>query len=195
MNIQELLNGPLGQQMVGGVSGQLGIEESKAKTAVSTAVPLLLTALNKNAERGDSNNIFNALSKHDGTILDNISGFLKEGDFSEGNSILGHVLGNKQNEISTAVSKSSGLSSGQISQVLTMIAPIVMGYLGKQKKESKMNSGDLTSVLGSLIGSGEKSNPMGDLLDTFLGGSSSKSSGGLSGLSGKILGGLFGAKK
>lgn len=193
MNVQELLNGSLGQQMVDGVSSQLGIGEGQAKTAVSMAVPLLLTALNKNAEKGDANNIINALSKHDGSILDNISGFLNEGNFSDGNSILGHVLGNKQNDVSNAVAKSSGLSAGQISQVLAMIAPIVMGYLGKEKKQGKLDGGDLTSVLGSLLGDGQSSQ-MGGLLDSLLGGSSKKG-GGLSDLGGKILGGLFGGKK
>lgn len=194
MNVQELLNGPLGQQMVDGVSSQLGIGEGQAKTAVSTAVPLLLTALNKNAENGDANNIINALSKHDGSILDNISGFLNEGNFSDGNSILGHVLGNKQNDVSNAVAKSSGLSAGQISQVLAMIAPIVMGYLGKEKNQGKLDGGDLTSVLGSLLGGDGQSSQMGGLLDSLLG-ESSKKGGGLSDLGGKILGGLFGGKK
>lgn len=195
MNIQELLSGTMGQQMVDGVSSQLGIEKGQAKTAVSTAVPLLLTALNKNAEKGDSNNIINALSKHDGSILDNISGFLNEGNFADGNGILGHVLGSKQNEVSGAVAKSSGLSAGQISQVMAMIAPIVMGYLGKEKKQGKLDSGDLTSVLGGLLGGDSQSSQMGGLLDSLLGGSSSKKSGGLSGLGGKILGGLLGGKK
>src|SRR5690606_40167820 len=93
MDISSLLQGPIGQQMVSGVVNQLGIENEQAKMAISAAVPLLLTALNKNANNGDSQNIANALERdHDGSILDNLGGFLQGGNFSDGMNILSHVL-------------------------------------------------------------------------------------------------------
>ena len=77
MDISNLLQGAMGQQMVDGVVNRLGIESDQAKLAISAAVPLLITALNKNANSGDANNIANALDKdHDGSILNNLSGFL-----------------------------------------------------------------------------------------------------------------------
>lgn len=196
MNIQELLNSSTGQQMVDGVVNQLGIDQKQAQSVVNTAVPLLFTALHKNAEGGDEANIMNALSKHDGSILDNVNGFLGGGDFSDGVGILGHLLGNKQSNVEKALGKSSGLSSGQITQVLSMLAPLVMGYLGKEKKKGALDGGGLTSILGNLLGGGNKSTNK-DLgkLEQLLGGSDGGMMDEMKNIGGKFLGGLFGGKK
>ncbi len=158
MDISNLLQGTMGQQMVTGVVNQLGIKNEQAQIAVSAAVPFLLTALSKNASNGDAQNINKALeTKHDGSILDNLGGFLNSGNFSDGMSILGHVLGGKQSQVENAIGKSSGLNSGQVAQILAILAPIVMGYLGKQKKEQSLDAGGLTSLLGGLVGGAAQS--------------------------------------
>lgn len=159
MDISNLLQGAMGQQMVDGVVNRLGIENDQAKLAISAAVPLLITALNKNANSGDANNIANALDKdHDGSILYNLSGFLTGGNLSEGMGILSHVLGNRQGQVENAIGKTSGLNASQISQILAIVAPIVMGYLGKEKKEQGLDASGLSSLLGGLVGGAAKTN-------------------------------------
>lgn len=159
MDISSLLQGAMGQQMVSGVMNQLGIKNEQAQMAISAAIPFLLTALNKNAANGDAQNINNALeTKHDGSILDNLGGFLSSGNFSDGAGILGHVLGGKQPQVENAIGQSSGLNSAQVSQVLAMLAPIVMGYLGKQKNEQGLDAGGLTGLLGGLVGGAAQTN-------------------------------------
>lgn len=153
MDISSLLQGPMGQQMVNGVVNQLGIKNEQAQLAISAAVPFLITALSKNASSGDSQNIANALDRdHDGSVLDNLGGFLSSGNFSEGVGILSHVLGGRQPQVENAIGKSSGLNASQISQILAMVAPIVMGYLGKEKRQNGLDAGGLTSLLGGLVG-------------------------------------------
>jgi len=159
MDISNLLQGAVGQQMVAGVMNQLGIKNEQAQMAVSAAVPFLLTALSKNAANGDAQNINRALeTKHDGSILDNLGGFLSSGNFSDGAGILSHVLGGKQAQVENAIGQSSGLNSSQIGQLLPMLAPIVMGYLGKQKNEQGLDAGGLTNLLGGLVGGAAHSN-------------------------------------
>ena len=75
MDFTNLIQGAMGQQIVGSAAKQLGINESQAQTAVAAAVPFLLSALNKNAQGGGAEGISNALNQHDGSILDNLSGF------------------------------------------------------------------------------------------------------------------------
>ena len=192
MDLSELLQGPLGNQMIEGVKGQLGIDTEKAKSAVSSAVPVLVSALNNNVKGGGAESLLNALNKHDGSILDNLSGFLDGGDFSDGAGILSHVLGDNQSKVENALGVSSGLSSSQISKMLMILAPIVMGYLGKQRQKSNVDSGGLGDLLGGLLGGGGQS----DLLESILNSGGKKSSGGgLMDIGSKILGGLFGGKK
>ena len=197
MDISSLLQGAMGQQMVSGVVNQLGIENEQAKMAISAAVPLLITALSKNANSGDAQNIANALERdHDGSILDNLGGFLQGGNFSDGMNILSHVLGGKQNQVENAIGKTSGLNSGQIAQILAMLAPIVMGYLGKEKKQNGLDAGGLSSLLGGLVGGASQTNQreMGTierLLDQDGDGNAMDD---VMDLGSKLLGGFFGKK-
>lgn len=192
MDLSDLLKGDINDQLVGGVAQQLGIGNEQAKTAVSAAIPVILSGLQKNANQGGAEGIINALSKgHDGSILDNISGFLNGGNFSDGNSILGHVFGNQQSDVAKALGKSSGINASQMASIMAILAPIVMGYLGKQNSQNTMNAGGLTSVLGSLLGG---NNQGGNILGSLLGGGQSNS-GGLGGAAMDILGNLLGGKK
>ena len=153
MDFTNLIQGAMGQQIVASAAKQLGINESQAQTAVAAAVPFLLSALNKNAQGGGAEGISNALNQHDGSILDNLSGFLGQGgNQQDGLGILGHVLGNKQQNVESAISQQSGLNMGQVTQILALGAPIVMGYLGKQKQSAGLDSNGIAGLLGGLVG-------------------------------------------
>ena len=153
MDFTNLIQGAIGQQIIGSAASQLGINESQAQTAVSAAVPFLLSALNKNAQNGGADGIASALGQHDGSILDNLSGFLGQGgNQQDGLGILGHVLGNNQQNVESAISKESGLNMGQVTQILALVAPIVMGYLGKQKQSEGLDSNGIAGLLGGLVG-------------------------------------------
>ena len=66
-----------------------------------------------------------------------------------GGAILGHVFGGKQGNVAASLGKSTGLQSGQILQLLAMLAPIVMAVLGKQNKQSGgLDQGGLADILG-----------------------------------------------
>lgn len=153
MDFTNLIQGTIGQQVVGSAAKQLGINESQAQSAVAAAVPFLLSALNKNAQTGGAEGISNALKQHDGSILDNLSGFLGQGgNQQDGLGILNHVLGNKQQNVASAISQQSGISVGQVTQILALVAPIVMGYLGKQKQSEGLDSNGIAGLLGGLVG-------------------------------------------
>lgn len=153
MDLSTLLQGEMGQKIVGAAAQQLGINESQAQTAVGAAIPFLLSALNKNAQSGGANGIENALNQHDGSVLDNLSGFLGQGgNMQDGLGILGHVLGANQQTVANNIGKQSGLDSGQMIKILALVAPIVMGFLGKQKQAQGVKSDGIAGLLGGLVG-------------------------------------------
>jgi len=204
----DLLSSPVGKQLISGVAGQTGQTEDKTADVLSMAMPLLLGAMKKNASDPKSAaGLMNALtSKHNGGILDNLGGLFQGGVDTEvledGAGILGHLLGNKQPAVENALSKQSGMDAGSIAQILKIAAPIIMGYLGRQKAQSNIgNANELSSLLGSMLGGQPKQNQSlitslidadgdGSILDDVAGmvlGSKQKK-GGLGGM----LGGLFG---
>lgn len=189
-NILELLNGSLGNQVVDSISREAGASKEETQSVVTAALPALFGALQDNASHGGAQGILNALNKkHDGGILDNLSGSLGSNVAADGNGILKHVLGGKQTPIQQAISQKTGVSSANVSKILSLLAPIVMGYLGRQAKSKSVdNDSGLTDLLGGLLGGGSGSDILGSLL-----GGGKKSGGGLGGILGG-LGSLLGKK-
>ena len=210
--ILDLLNSDIGRQMISGVSNETNQPADKTASVVSMALPLLMGAMKRNASTPQgAAGLMNALNnKHDGSLLDNLGGFFGGGvddsQKTDGLGILGHVLGGSQDNVVGALSQKSGMDSGSIMNILSTLAPIVLGYLGKQKKEQNVSSeSGIGDLLGGLMGGGSQQPKQQSLIESLLdgdndgsvlddvagmvlGGGGQKSSGGLGGL----LGGLFG---
>ena len=157
MNLEALL-GLLQGQDLGNLASQVGGNEGEVKNGVMAALPAMLTALSKNTgtEKG-AQELNNALeTKHDGSILNNLSGYLSNPDLKDGAGILNHLFGSQTSNVANAVSQSSGLDSNGSMKMLQMLAPVLMGMLGQQKKQNNLDAegiGNLTSMLASNFGS------------------------------------------
>ncbi len=204
----DLLNSPIGKQVINGVANQTGQPENKTADVLSMAMPLILGAMKKNVSTPQgAEGLMGALAaKHDGSILDNLGslfgGGVEQSVVDDGAGILGHVFGNKQPQIENALSQKTGLDAGAIANILKIAAPIIMGYVGRQTAQSNVSdAGSMNSLLGSMLGGQPKQNQSlimslldadgdGSVLDDVAGMvmGASKKKGGLSGL----LGGLFG---
>ncbi|MEZ5025373.1 MAG: DUF937 domain-containing protein [Chitinophagales bacterium] len=154
MDLQQLLNGALGQQATQLVSNQLGIDQSQAQNAVGLALPTLLNALNNNASSPDgASSLFNAITKdHSSGGLEDLAGIAQSALGGEGSSILQHILGGIQPNVENAVSQNAGISGGQASQVLQILAPIVLKALGSQTQAQGLDIGGLAGLLSNVVG-------------------------------------------
>jgi len=175
--ILDLLQGPMGQMILQGASSQVGQDTNKTQSAISTAIPMLMGALKKNASNPDTaSGLLEALQsgKHNGGILDNISDIFGGGNVNEdvvqdGDKILGHVLGDKKENVAEALGQKSGLDLGSAMNILKMAAPIVMGMIGKQTSQSNVsNSTDLTNIIGNMIGGDKQANKESSFIEKML---------------------------
>ncbi len=139
----------------------------------------LVSALAKNAASPEGvSGLANALDRdHDGSILDNLTGLLggKEKPRPEqeralnGTGIVKHLLGDRQNGAVDMISKMSGLDSGKTGNLMSMLAPVVMGMLGKQKREQGLDLGGLSGLLSGTVTQQKSSgNPLMDMATSFL---------------------------
>lgn len=67
---------------------------------------------------------------------------------ADGMAILGHVFGSQQPRAAAGVARASGLDSGSSAQLMAMLAPMLMGALGKATTQRGLDAGGLASVLG-----------------------------------------------
>lgn len=206
--ILELLNSPMGKQIINGVSSQTGQSQDKTGDLLSMAMPVLMGAMQRNVSTPEgASGLLGALTgKHTGGILDNLGGLFDGGvDQSvtnDGAGILGHILGNKQPVVENALSQKSGIDADSVAQILKVAAPILLGVLGKQAKQNNVNDANgLSALLGSMSGGGAKQQSLiesfldadgdGSILDDVAGmllNSGGKKKGGLGGLLGSLFG-------
>lgn len=198
--IMDLLQQQLSGDAVKELSRQVGADEGATKNALGAALPMLLGALSRNASNGEgAQALLGAVQRdHDGSVLDDVMGFLGKGGTSDGSAILGHVLGNRKGMVEQGLAKTSGLDMAQVSKLLAMAAPLVLGALGKQQKASGgMDANGLMSLLGGERRSLEQKAPaemglLGSLLDSDGDGDVDIQDIAKKGLG--MLGGLFGSK-
>jgi hypothetical protein len=159
-SLEDLLGQQQGSQAVDQISQTVNAEPSMVNSAIQMALPALINGLANNAATPQgAESLDNALTQHDGGILDNLGGLgglagaiLGGGQPASpqlnAGGILGHILGGSQGQVTQQISNQSGLGMGQVAQILMLLAPIVMGYLSKQKQENNLDAGGLSEVLG-----------------------------------------------
>jgi hypothetical protein len=191
MSVLDEVRNALGPDTIQQLSGALGADPATTSNAISLALPAVLGGLANNAAQPEgAAALDNALNQHDGSILDNLGGLLggMTGGMSGGagsgagnvgggalggigGAILGHIFGGRRGSVEEGVGKASGLDAAQVAQLMAMLAPIVMGVLGRMKQTKGLDANRLPEVLNEAGG------------------------GGMGGSLGSILGGIFGQKR
>jgi hypothetical protein len=145
----DLISSQLGDDGIEKIGQSLGADKNTAGSALMQAVPFLVGALARNTKSEEgANALSGALDRdHDGSILSNLGSLISAPEQGEGSGILRHVLGDRQPAVQQAVAQKSGISMEAAGKLLLMAAPIIMGYLGKRKREENMGSRDLSSML------------------------------------------------
>ncbi len=147
-DLQSLLR-ELGGSRISELSQALGADEGQARSALAMGLPTILAALQRNASRpGGAEALAQALDRdHDGSVLNDLASVLKGGRQSDGEGILRHALGDRRGSVEDAVSRQSGLGKDQVSKLLAMLAPLVMGQLGKARRSGGSDAGGLADLL------------------------------------------------
>lgn len=197
MSLLDLITGNAGSQVASDAENKFGVSKNQVIALLVVAAPLMISYLkNKSKDAKEAEALNNALDKdHDGSILNDPSQAAARE--SEGNSILSHIFGNSKPEVENQLSQNTGISIGKIAPVLAMLAPLIMGYIGKQKQESNVSAGGLGDLLGGILGNATQeaqasSNPISDILGKVLGGTTSNAQSSNSNPLNDILGSVLG---
>jgi len=175
------------QQLAGGavstIAQRFGISETTANTAVQMAVPLILSALARNASQPEgAESLHEAINNdHDGSIFDNLMGYLENPQSANGAGILGHVFGGQSPAIENNLAQATGMDPNAAGGLLETVAPIVMGAVGQaqqqegvdasglsnllatQQQQAQSNAPDVMGMLGSMLDQNKDGSAMDDL--------------------------------
>jgi len=114
-------------------------------------LPMIIGGLNKNvADEKGAESLNKALDQHDGSLLSNLSSAFSSNAsniMQDGMKILGHVLGRTQQPAQNQISKSVGVSTELVGNILSMAAPLVLEFLGQKKKEQGLDVKGIVNIL------------------------------------------------
>lgn len=172
MNISNILTAVLTPSAKEAFANKLGIDSAKADALLTQLTPLLTAALAKNASTKDgAAAITAALEKdHDGSIFDALDEQALGAREVDGQKIIEHIFRHNKDAIETGVASATGERKDTINKALSLLGPMVMGSLGKIKKEQGFGVDDIAQILQSMnAGNAEESglqNILTNMLDT-----------------------------
>ncbi len=208
-----------GTDVAAQLSARLGIPREKAAGLLPAVAPMILGGLQRQAkEHGGAERVDHILDKHaDDRVLDNLDGYFSGSDVPPAAAPapdpgLGGLLGGAGEQASRLMGSQLGLSPDKANQIIPMLAPVVMGFLQRQRRQAGGGAQGQSLIMGMLDRDGD-----GSILDdvagmlgggaglgALLGGGvpdagqaspAGAGTGGGGGLLGKVLGGLLGGRR
>ena len=153
-NLVSLIMQFLTPDIIARIAATLGLGRTETQTGISAAVPALLAAFSGVADKpGGSQTLVDAIKNQSG-VLDNIMSMVGGGSPSslvdKGSSLLSSQLGSQdQSALAGAVGKFAGIGQSTGSSLIGMLAPVVMGVIGKQIGSRSLDVGTVGGLLAS----------------------------------------------
>lgn len=173
MSLLDVLLSANGGGAVKQLGQQFGLDDDRAGAALSALVPALASGLAKNAtQTGGLENLLGALAggRH-ASYLDDLGSLARPETTSDGNNILGHILGSKDvsRQVAQQAAASSGVGADVLKQMLPVVAAMVMGAMAKNAGGARGAGaglpGGLGDVIGASLGGGRAPSAGGGVLD------------------------------
>ena len=180
------LMGMLSGDGISALGKSADVKKSQVSGVLDSALPLLLSGMKDNAStKAGAASLNKALKDHAKDDTADIGSFLQNVDLADGGKILTHILGDNKKTAVDGIAKKNGISSDQVTTILSSLAPLLLTKLGSSKADEDDDDGaGLTDLLGSLLSGGtsakkkssskknSSASALGNLLGSLLGSSS-----------------------
>lgn len=187
--VQEFMK-TLGPSVVQQFASTLKMNPSMVQQILPQVVPMILTGLKKQKDEfGGEARVDHILNKYgSASALQNIAGVLAAKAQQTPDATLGGLLGNAGPQAAGLLSQQFNLKGNQIAQMITMLSPMVLGFLTQKRDQGAGVSG-----IASLLDQDGDGSILDDVAGFLLKNAGGKS--GRGGALGSLLGGLLGKRK
>ncbi len=174
MNLLDTILSASGGGAMRGLAQSFGLDEGQASGALKALLPALSSGLKNNASSaGGLESLLGALAggNHQ-RYLDDPGQLGQAGTVTDGNAILGHLLGSKDvsRRVASHASSQTGLPTDLLKKMLPVVASMAMGALSKNTAQKGIRSasaapgGDLMGLLGPMLDADGDGSVADDLL-------------------------------
>lgn len=151
MNIQQLIQQYISGKVSEQISQRTNLPQETVEGYVEKAIPLFAGALLKNISTPEGRDaLFDAIKNdHDGSVFDRVQDVVSAGSNPEGEKILGHVFGQEVEAAEAQVAQEVGVSQEQSKEMMEVLAPMMMGALGKEQSDNSLGMDDVMGMVTS----------------------------------------------
>src|SRR5215469_3764883 len=153
-SLMDAIKGQLTPDVLKSASSLVGESESSTRQALNGAVPTVLTGLtNVVSSRDGANNLAGLIRDGGyGAVVDNVRSLFSGGSattnmLSAGPQLLGTIFGGRSSAVADLLGRSSGVSSGSATKLLSLAAPLALGVMGKRASAQGLNASGLANSL------------------------------------------------
>ena len=181
-----------GGELAGVLKSELSLDDNQAQSAIESVTPMVLNGLKSQQDQGGGDavsNILSSLGSGEG-VLGNLGGLASMlGGGGGGSNPLEALLGggSQHQDATNALGQKLGIGGGKAGTVISMLIPVVMGFLQKKGREDSATPDQATGITAILDRDGD-----GNALDDIAGMILNKGGSGGGGMLGNIVGGLLG---
>ncbi|MBC7406859.1 MAG: DUF937 domain-containing protein [Arcicella sp.] len=155
MNLFEELKELLAGEVASKTANILGEKEEKVVTAIEGLIPTFVGGLMKRAaNEAGATTLMNVVKKgnHDGSIIEQLDNLLKNkenfaGFVERGNSVVSMLLPDKKSSIVAMISQFAGVRNSSATALLSVVAPLVVGKLGKLVDSQGLDKTGLANII------------------------------------------------
>lgn len=153
-NLMDSVSGLFNNELISKAASSLGESEGGISKALSAGIPSLLSGIMSTSGADGGSNLLNLAKKAAGSgILDNVGSLFSGGSsnslLSSGADLLSGVLGNKVGGLTSLISNFSGVKQSSIGSILSAVAPVALGFIGKHALSNNLSG---TGILSWLTG-------------------------------------------
>ena len=155
INLLEIVKKQISGDILQKAAAFLGEDTSASQKALNAILPSLLGGvMNQSTNISSATNLMNTLTTdgHDGSIFNSFVNLLNGGSATQGlmaagDGIVKNLFGHKTSGIVDWIASYAGIKTGSASGLMSMIAPVMMGAIGKQISGGQSGASDLMNLL------------------------------------------------
>lgn len=152
-NLLDSLSGVFNNDLIRKAASSLGESESSISKAVGAGIPSLLSGIMSTATADGGSNLLSLSKQAAGSgILDNLGGIFSGGGsnslLSSGAGMLSGLFGNKTGALTSLISNFAGVKQSAAGSILSAVAPMALGFIGKHALSNNLSGSGILSWLG-----------------------------------------------
>ena len=166
MDLNALMSTMLSEESIANLGVKTDASPEEVRGVLGNALPLLLNGASAQATNQDTASGFvGALQQHAQDDASNVGSFLGNVDLADGAKIIAHLLGANTGAQTQAVAQQAGVSQDKTGSIRSAAAPLLLTLLGQQTAGNSQNtSAGIGGLMGALMGSGDMTSLLGGLL-------------------------------